>query len=435
MPPKAKLIDIKSQDRVRNDKFSDEETKALLRNVKKYYHIVFATLTKENAPKKDVVWKKITEGVNSVSALTREKEKVQKRWSDWLYTIRKNKKKKMSDLDKELQNLLTHKDSDSNEDSGVENKVDEKVSAHLTKAATAPAMPQKNEMQHVTATTTTTAASPRFSDEEKTTLINLMTKHNTILNAPLSSNVTADMKSKLWREITDNVNKVSNNQRNIENIKNKWGKMSSTVKIKCANINRLVRHSSGKNDTQIPTLTQEEEMVATIVGDLAINGVKGGIDIDDDEQSDTLVSEDDDFADVEITGSDPPTNIKHEIEGTSRSNIAKRKGLRGLEKTAMCKGQKRKSETETETLIELEKRKVAIMEEQLEIDKRKMKAIENISDKIDNFISFFGRNPTSIQGQSCSNVSNITTSRSGPLSVQQDDDIYQYSNGLSYTNL
>ena len=65
----------------------------------------------------------------------------------------------------------------------------------------------------------------------------------------------------------------------------KWQNMCSHVKKKCAKINRLQRKSMGRNDSEIPEFTQVEEEIKDIVGELAIEGIEGGIDMDISDDS------------------------------------------------------------------------------------------------------------------------------------------------------
>ena len=54
--------------------------------------------------------------------------------------------------------------------------------------------------------------------------------------------------------------------------------MSSQVKIKCTNINKLNRHS-GQNDVDdVPELKEMEQEIKDVIGEISIQGVTGGID-------------------------------------------------------------------------------------------------------------------------------------------------------------
>ena len=75
------------------------------------------------------------------------------------------------------------------------------------------------------------------------------------------------------------------NEKSREAERDKWSRIQTQVKKKAAKFKRFECKGSGRNekDEAPPPLTGFEEKVADLIGDLAIEGIEGGIDMDLDE--------------------------------------------------------------------------------------------------------------------------------------------------------
>ncbi|XP_055954378.1 nuclear apoptosis-inducing factor 1-like [Patella vulgata] len=99
-------------------------------------------------------------------------------------------------------------------------------------------------------------------------------KNYGILKGKLSSSLTRSSKDGVWENICTKVNSVSSENRSIEDIKKKWSDYSSGLKKKEG---ARRREMTGGGDAP-PDLTDMEQKVINIIGDVAIDGVIGGID-------------------------------------------------------------------------------------------------------------------------------------------------------------
>ena len=82
--------------------------------------------------------------------------------------------------------------------------------------------------------------------------------------------------------IADEVNRVCSLNRTVNHLKDKWRKMCTEVRKKAATKNRVEQNSYGLNDIEVPQLTDLEEEIKNIIGEISIEGIAGVIDTECD---------------------------------------------------------------------------------------------------------------------------------------------------------
>lgn len=409
----------------RAPKYTEYELNAILKHAKKHKNLLNESVTKSNASKKDALWNKITEDVNAVAPVTRDKEKIQRKWSDWLYWTKKKAEKnaKMTDIETKLYNEFICTDKQSSEDSQT------LVSS------------QKN-----------------YDTDNKDLLISLISKHQKVLFGSFSNSITIDLKNKIWRDITEEMNKTTGKIRTVKRIQEKWSRMHSAVKIKCASLNRKAR-TSGINEEDGEHLTPQEERIKMMIGDLAIYGLEGGMDIDSEEDDteikdltgvkaevieDTIEidSNDGDLSACILDNDIPePVNVK-ENTADKHHQDTKNKNNHGNRKLPPQTPASASSSVESETseILKIERRKLEVMEEHLEVDKKRLKTEECIYaevKKITSFIENHDQLPSFPETFSRKDTKPRNEARGGGRDALPlyENDIYHANNGCSYSNL
>jgi hypothetical protein len=76
-------------------------------------------------------------------------------------------------------------------------------------------------------------------------IVTAVSKSYKMLFGALSPVVTADGKRKAWEDIANRLCELSSTSRSLEKVKEKWARLSSPVKMKAAEINRLNRTLQG----------------------------------------------------------------------------------------------------------------------------------------------------------------------------------------------
>jgi hypothetical protein len=248
--------------------------------------------------------------------------------------------------------------------------------------------------------------SDRFDEEEKSLLINLVTENYKVLFGAFTNNITSEIKTKVWNNIKERINKINGKERSVKSVKDKWQKMTTAVKKKCSEINKLNRTSSGRNDTEIPELTQLEEQIKSTIGDVAIEGIVGGIDTEvivssEGETSDDSSGDLGGKSKIEIHVSEqpvPPTSategpttaILHEGETTSlnalKTSKNKLKRMRYPPSHTISKPQEDSFDDTTDgtkELLLIEKRKLELLEEKVDLERKRLKVEEEMCSKLD----------------------------------------------------
>ncbi|KAL2092732.1 hypothetical protein ACEWY4_012530 [Coilia grayii] len=123
------------------------------------------------------------------------------------------------------------------------------------------------------------ARKPNFTSQELNVLVGEVEKRRLVLFSKLKNSVTNAEKKEAWQEVADCVNSVGlGYRRDGANLRNKWRDYSSVVKCKAAALRRE-QQKTGAGRSTVPDLTPLEERVLGILGQEAVEGVPGGIDV------------------------------------------------------------------------------------------------------------------------------------------------------------
>ena len=358
----------------REKKFSSEELEAMLKCAKDNKSLILALPNKLNVTQKDQLFADMTTAVNAVSGsgLMRTKDKVRKKWSDWLYYTKVKGGKedaKMTKIDRRLLDEFIKENTES----------DEEVGKDKQKQAV------KNETQ-------------RYDENDKSYLVSLISKRKHILFGPLNNKNTHDLINKTWSSIAKEMCEVTGISKSIKQLQDKFSKMSTVVKQKAAQINRFERQS-GMNEEKPLQLTPLEEEIKGVIGDLAIEGIKGGIDMDnsaelsggyisDDISDETLESLGEENEIIKNVSADPQAGRAADLVVRDQESaripipVIKEKN----KKKTKSFHDKIKDDDFTKNLVQIEKRKLEILEEELEISKKRLHVEEKISGQLERLL-------------------------------------------------
>ena len=327
-------------------KFEDDELFQILLNAKQSRNLLLAPTSASNAKEKDAIWLKITDDVNSVSRFKRETCQIKKKWSDWNYNMSKSRKKNLSNLDKELITLLNETRTGEHDD-------------------------RSNDAANLA--------------EEKTLLTSLIGKHYRVLFGAFNNYITMELKTKTWQMIADEVNRLCSLNRTVNHLKDKWRKMCTEVRKKAATKNRLERNSSGLNDIEVPQLTDLEEEIKIIIGEISIEGITGGIDTECEIPGEVeSCSEGENFHPEE-----DGLPADHTCDDANTNTMAA-----GSVSVKPSRSRAKRSYDDTLTLLDLEREKLDVMrkaseiaEKRLEVENKMYKKIDDISTQISAWIN------------------------------------------------
>lgn len=119
--------------------------------------------------------------------------------------------------------------------------------------------------------------STNWSKEEEATLCDLAGKHAAILNARLDNTVNNNNKKQSWEIITNGVNAVGGNNRNVEQVNKKYHNMRVAVKsIQTQNHKSL--HKTGGGPLQIQPLSDSQTKLLQTIPAASYTGIPGGFD-------------------------------------------------------------------------------------------------------------------------------------------------------------
>ena len=131
-------------------------------------------------------------------------------------------------------------------------------------------------MDRPTGTSNKRKKSKNFTKQELEVLVDSVYEHKTILTSKFKSNITNEDKNRLWDQITNKVNSVSEVARTREAVKKKWQDFSSLTKGKEAKRRSAIRLTGGGvGPDELSTL---EVKTVEIIGDIAIDGLPRGVD-------------------------------------------------------------------------------------------------------------------------------------------------------------
>ena len=121
-----------------------------------------------------------------------------------------------------------------------------------------------------------------FSKSELEMLTVEVERHKEVLFSKLNNSVTKSAKDRLWQVIADRVNGVQDGVcRTAEEVRKKWSNVASDFKKREALQRREYKKTGGGPAAEGSYRTPIDEKLAGVVGETAIAGIEGGIDLSD----------------------------------------------------------------------------------------------------------------------------------------------------------
>ena len=210
-----------------------------------------------------------------------------------------------------------------------------------------------------------------YSNRETEVLVECVRQRKDIIMGSFSSTITHDLKEKTWREITEKINAVSSGLRTVKLVRKKWSDLASRTKAKAA---KLKKTQTGDNKP-VKDLTPLEEQVIEILGEIAVSGLKAGVDTLDEgeagEQSNSMsfndsnsvLSLDGDHSVAEAIPTEAiPTDTMD--PGPSNLSIMSAAQISKKRKISEC------PENTSMTILNIEEQKLKVMEENCKINKK-----------------------------------------------------------------
>ncbi len=188
----------------RNNNYKDNEMETFLYAMERNY-VKVCKSSSLDACEKSKIWGDITNEVNAVSTITREPEKLMKKWRDFTSRAR-CKLKDGRALNRHEQKALAIMENVSAV-CDMQNTDDIRTTDDLSSEH-----PQQPECS-------TSHANKHFTPDEVDILVNMVTKHKSTLFGSFSNVVTREIKEKLWEEITSDINSISPAERSKEKVK------------------------------------------------------------------------------------------------------------------------------------------------------------------------------------------------------------------------
>ena len=129
--------------------------------------------------------------------------------------------------------------------------------------------------------------SSNFSGREIEVLVDAILESKGLLFAKFGSMVTNAAKNEKWRQVTELVNSASDGEvRTVDAVKKKWYDIASKTKRKESSRRKeLTATGGGKGEV---VMTPEEVKVVEILGNEAIEGITGGLDVGLGVQGETV---------------------------------------------------------------------------------------------------------------------------------------------------
>jgi hypothetical protein len=131
--------------------------------------------------------------------------------------------------------------------------------------------------------------SPRFQPTELEILVDKIFTKRDILFGSFSNTITKTLKDQTWEDITKKINSCNTAgvSRSSKTVKKRWEDLRFVTKKKWNSIKR-VRAQTGSS-SQAAELSALEEKVVSILGDVVLSGIKGGMDtLENDDTVDEL---------------------------------------------------------------------------------------------------------------------------------------------------
>ena len=284
--------------------------------------------------------------------------------------------------------------------------------------------PKKNTKQKMTptkesanhATPVKKARSARYNSEELEALVtNVETNSYMLFSAFQGTTITHEKKEEAWRDICSKVNaKNSKCTRDVAQVKAKWSDFASRSKIKKAKLLKE-RRMTGNNkiDKELELSEMEQKAIVIIGGDAAVSGIEGGIDTLDTQETDGDQSHTDASMNIENEANDDAneepgssTQTTHDEDAaTMTGNDPPREAgvnhFNRKDDVPNLFSKKKKSDV-SERVVDIEYRKLKIMEQELDISKQRLEVEKAIDSKLDLIWRALDRNTASALGPSSS---------------------------------
>ena len=120
--------------------------------------------------------------------------------------------------------------------------------------------------------------SSNFNGREIEVLVDAISESKGLLFAKFGSMVTNAAKNEKWRQVTELVNSASDGEvRTVDAVKKKWYDIASKTKRKESSRRKEMTATGGGKGEVV--MTPEEVKVVEILGNEAIEGISGGLDV------------------------------------------------------------------------------------------------------------------------------------------------------------
>jgi len=120
--------------------------------------------------------------------------------------------------------------------------------------------------------------SANFTACEMEVLVEEVAAHRGVLFGKFGSGISNALKVETWKKITERINASNGGEvRSVEGVKKKWYDMASKTKKK-ESTRRSEMKATGGGSMNI-VMTAEEEKVVEILGNEAVEGINGGIEV------------------------------------------------------------------------------------------------------------------------------------------------------------
>ena len=120
---------------------------------------------------------------------------------------------------------------------------------------------------------------PNFNSDEREVLLTEVSRRDKVEFAKIQGQITAASKEKAWGEVARLVSAVGVG-RSADEAKKKWSSMKSDTKQK-ASACRRDQQATGGGPGMAQPLTADEGRILSVMGEVCVSGVRGGIDTSD----------------------------------------------------------------------------------------------------------------------------------------------------------
>ena len=129
-----------------------------------------------------------------------------------------------------------------------------------------------------TNTSNTGGRGPKYSEKLETLIINIQQSYRLLFGSFTGVTIMNQMKERKWDEIYTKVNAHNVAPRMVKQLKNKWSNFCSHTKMKAAKLKRETPQTGNKKLKKSMCLSPLEQTVIETIGEVAVSGVKAGID-------------------------------------------------------------------------------------------------------------------------------------------------------------